>query len=704
MKPALKYTLYGAGGLLALTGTAIVYIAATFDPNALKPRIEQLVKDKKQRTLKLNGPISLSFFPSIGAQLSDVTLSEHGSDAPFASVGNARVALQFWPLLGKHVVVDAVELEGANATLVRDAQGRLNIADLLIPNDKDPSDPVDFDVSKVRISNVKLAFDDRQANRKVVLDQITLSADGLSRQGARNVDASLHAKLTAPAMDVKFSATAGEFEMTPDARQLRLSHVTVGLEGALSGEALNVKLDAPRLALKGDALDADPVELAASLEGTARKLAARIKLDGLNGNAQQLAAKSFGIHVTAHQGSQSTEITLASPLAIDMAQQAIALPRLAINGKTSGGSQDAAFDLAGHLGANLKSEAADAALQGKVDGTRFSLTAAWKGLAQPAIKLSLQAGELDLDRYFPALPADAKAGSSAPAKFDLSSLKPLNLNAGIHIDHLKKAPLDARDVNITLTAKDGVLNLPGATLKAFGGDIAVSGSATASANPHVNLKPRLANVDVHAVLKQLANFDRLEGRGNIDGDLSAQGSTIAGLKASANGRLAIRLADGALRGVNLGKLVREAKSAIGTLQGGQQAVANNDNEKTDFSELSATLLLNDGVARNTDLSLKSPLVRVGGEGSADLKTETLNYLVKASLVNTDEGQGGKDRAQLKGLTVPVRIKGPFTQPTYAIDLSAAVKENVGAKLEEKKQDLKTKAQDALKKTLGNLFK
>ena len=38
--------------------------------------------------------------------------------------------------------------------------------------------------------------------------------------------------------------------------------------------------------------------------------------------------------------------------------------------------------------------------------------------------------------------------------------------------------------------------------------------------------------------------------------------------------------------------------------------------------------------RNEDLSLRSPLLRVAGEGSANLNTEAIDYLVKASVVGT----------------------------------------------------------------------
>ena len=61
-------------------------IAATFNPNDYKQQIIDIVKAKKERTLKLDGDIALAFWPSIGANLGKVSLSEHKSDKEFAAL------------------------------------------------------------------------------------------------------------------------------------------------------------------------------------------------------------------------------------------------------------------------------------------------------------------------------------------------------------------------------------------------------------------------------------------------------------------------------------------------------------------------------------------------------------------------------------------------------------------------------------------
>ncbi|MDP1952152.1 MAG: AsmA family protein, partial [Betaproteobacteria bacterium] len=97
------------------------------------------------------------------------------------------------------------------------------------------------------------------------------------------------------------------------------------------------------------------------------------------------------------------------------------------------------------------------------------------------------------------------------------------------------------------------------------------------------------------------------------------------------------------------------------------------------------------------------LVRLGGEGDINIGTDSMDYLAKATLVATAAGQGGKDASELKGITVPVRISGPFTSLSYKLDFNAMISGAAQQKIDEKKEEIKTKAQDKLKDQLKGLF-
>jgi AsmA protein len=99
--------------------------------------------------------------------------------------------------------------------------------------------------------------------------------------------------------------------------------------------------------------------------------------------------------------------------------------------------------------------------------------------------------------------------------------------------------------------------------------------------------------------------------------------------------------------------------------------------------MTASFVIKNGVARNDDLDVKAPLVRLGGAGDIDIGNSQLNYIAKATVVRTSQGQGGADLDHLAGLSVPVKLTGPFDAPKYEIDYRALATDAAQAKAKEK---------------------
>jgi len=131
MKVWLKRILIGlvVAFLVALVGIAIFLL--TFDPNAYKHKLQEIVYSRYERTLTIGGDIELSLFPRIGLSVQKFSLSDRGNSDIFASVESARLAVAIWPLMFNRLVVDHVAVTGLKAWLVRDAEGDYNFRDLL---------------------------------------------------------------------------------------------------------------------------------------------------------------------------------------------------------------------------------------------------------------------------------------------------------------------------------------------------------------------------------------------------------------------------------------------------------------------------------------------------------------------------------------------------------------------------------------------
>jgi AsmA protein len=116
-------------------------------------------------------------------------------------------------------------------------------------------------------------------------------------------------------------------------------------------------------------------------------------------------------------------------------------------------------------------------------------------------------------------------------------------------------------------------------------------------------------------------------------------------------------------------------------------------EKTDFTEMTGTFKITNGVAHNDDLAAKSPFLRVGGRGDINLVARQLDYTVSATVTGTIKGQGGVGADALNGVTVPVKLKGPFDAPDWQIAWSQVA---VGAL----QNTVKSRLEDELKAKLG----
>jgi AsmA protein len=318
--------------------------------------------------------------------------------------------------------------------------------------------------------------------------------------------------------------------------------------------------------------------------------------------------------------------------------------------------------------------------------------------------------KLNLDRY---LGAPEKASPSAkqekpqPAAkqedtpVDLSALKGINAKGKLQVGALEVRGLKLADLNAQIQAANGRVAVAPHSAKGYDGTIA--GELTVDANKNqVVLKEKLTAVSIGPILRDFAQQDRLEGKGDVTLDVATAGATVNAMKRALGGNVRVQLRDGAIKGINLAESVRRARALFSGGGAAQGASAADKTQKTDFSELSASFAIKNGVAHNEDLDVKSPLLRVGGAGDIDIANSRLDYTAKASVVATTQGQGGEDLERLRGLTIPVRLTGTFDDLRYDVNYRAvagdAAKSRLGEKVKERLKD--EKLGDKLKGLLG----
>lgn len=693
MNRYLKYGLYTLAALFTLVAIAVGTVVATFNPNDYKPLIVKLVQEKKHRTLKLEGDIKLAFFPKLGADLGRATLSERNSDQVFASVKSARLYLALFPLLKKQLVVDQIRIDGAHAALIRFPDGSTNIDDLL--KKEEQNQQLKFDIDSVKISDSSLTLDDQQGKRKLAVSNLTLESGRIAEGVPTHL--ALDFRLKDDGTDLLVGLKSGLlFDLTH--RHYRLDGLTASVNGKSGEKTLDAKLEAPKIDVTPDKAQGEKVTLDAKLSQAGSNFHVQLSLPGIEGTAAALRIGEMKLDLDGKQGLNTIKGQLSSPVNGNLDSRRFEFPKLAAslvvgNPSFPGGKMDASLSGSGAL--DLVKQSAAFALNGRIDESNLQAKLDVAPLTPPAYNFDVSIDRLNLDRYMPPKTKEEK-GPEQP--LDLSALKSLNADGSLRIGTLQVANVKASNVRLEVKARDGQLRASPMSANLYQGTL--NGSLAVKAEGAVAAQQKLSGISIGPLLRDVANKDVLEGRGNLSLDVTASGSTASAMKRSLNGSAAVSLRDGAIKGINIAQTIRSAKAKLGVLKG-EQTVASNIQDKTDFTELSASFHIRNGVARNDDLSAKSPLLRLAGNGDIDIGGSSLDYLAKATVVGTLEGQGGQELSSLKGVTIPVRVRGPFDHLSYTLDFAGIAESALKTKVEEK---IKEKTGEDLKKSLQNLFK
>ncbi|MDX8399801.1 MAG: AsmA family protein [Gallionellaceae bacterium] len=753
MNKVLKYSLLTLAGACTLLLAGGAYVAATFNPNDYKSQLIQAVKDNKQRTLKLDGDIKLTLFPSVGADLGKVSLSEFKSDKEFAAIEGAHVSLALLPLFSGQAVVDKVVVKGLKATLVKFKNGKTNISDLLATDakqveDKDsakdePSNPIKFDIASVLVEKTELHYSDETSGALYDLNDIKLKTGRIANGIPSKLSFAAHIKANQPNLDIttKLKTTLTfdldkqlfvikGLDLQAKGAALDISNLDFAVSGGGSANLGSSEFSAEKLMISATGTKAKDtfdtkLELSAFDFSKGKVSGNQLNVNAkLNGESGDITAK---LALPKVEGGSEFFKTSPLTLDVDIKQQEMALA-VKISALVAGNIKGKQLNLADLIiavtatGDKLPNKSLSSELKGsvQVDGHRHSVSVNLAGgllqsqikakvglhsFSKPKIRFDIDVDKFDADLYMPKKPqgdAEAKSKKLASATteekpFDLSALQKLNMEGTLRIGTLKVANVTSTQLRIDVKARKGHVKLSPLSANFYQGTI--NGSVTINAArsvPSFVINEKLSGVNIAPLLKDAADFDMLEGKGKVTLNLATQGNTVSALKKALNGKMALNLANGAVKGINIAKKIREAGSMLGKKSQTQNP---SKDEKTDFSEMKASFKIKNGVAHNNDLSLKSPLLRISGNGDINLVNDSINYLAKAKLTTTLKGQGGN--ALVKGLTVPVRLSGPFTALKYQLDFGAMVGDAVKEKIKTK---VKTKLQDKLKEGLKGLFR
>jgi AsmA protein len=473
-------------------------------------------------------------------------------------------------------------------------------------------------------------------------------------------------------------AKGEKLDLDPAAKRFDLSGIELA---AKSKDGLDAKFAIPRLALAPDRAESKAISGTVKLARPGQTVDAKLALSALEAKGKTIQFSRFDVDLDAKTGKLAVQGKLGTPVTLNLEASQVSLPGIAGDVTLSGPDipgKTLRAAVKGGARADWAKQNANAELAAKVDESNIQAKLAVAHWTTPAINFDVVADRLNVDRYLPkegaakppaggGAPAPAGGGGGAEKPIDLGPLKTLNATGSVKIGALQVQNIKADNVNVGLKAAGGRLDVSPMTASLYQGTLAGSAAVNANNNSFA-VKQQLAGVSVGPLLRDAANKDILEGRGNVVLDVTTAGQTPTALKKGLNGTASLALRDGAIKGVDVAGLLRQAKAIFGSKTAVEQQAKGG--QRTDFTELTASFVIKNGVAHNDDLQAKSPLVRLAGAGIINIGEGTMDYTAKASLVGTSTGQGGKDAADVRGITAPVKISGPFDNLKYSVDVAA----------------------------------
>ncbi|EJO27993.1 AsmA family protein [Achromobacter marplatensis] len=810
MKTWFKRILIGLVVLVVVAVVGLAIFLLTFDPNAYKYKLEELVQERYHRTLTIDGEIELSLFPRIGLSVQGVSLSEPNSPDTFASIESTRLAVAVWPLLSNSFVVDHVAISGFKARVVRDKEGQFNFSNLVGGTPAittAPSNPAEalvgaaqtaaqaitsgtlppsrnnmqIDIAGLDLKDGEVQLQDAISGMAVAVTKINANTGRVTfnqpfdvrltarveggnprvdanltgqalltldpsakRYAAQKLDLRMDGKL--PGAEAKSLAMRGNLAFNGQKSALDVAGLEVVFQGDITdpaARATNVEASVamPKLAIdphksqlqieklavraKGNSTDG-PFELAVDApalnispaSATGEALTGRVRisgldasfgLNGISGNAAELDIKEAKLDSTSKNGERVVKLNFASPLTLNLLQRSGGLPGLRgdVNitdpGLPKGNLQ---IPVIGSLNVDLLKDQATSKINAVLEGGKFDLSADITKLSDtPLVNFALAVDTLDLDKLVPPVaaapakpPSEGKKDESKPAapaapaddSINLSALIGPSVNGTLKVGKLVVRGLKADDVAAAVKLDKGKLEISSLTAGLYGGKLAGALSVDAAQGNQLATKMSLAGISIEPLLMDLAKQNVLSGTGSLALDLKTAGANVYAMKSGLGGTLQLRLRDGAVKGINLTQTLRELKAAFKP-ESQDETVPADTSKQTEFSEMDADLAFTKGVAAVKRLNVVSTLLRVtqGDPASIDFVKDELNLVARVRVVNPAADPEGKELIDLKDVTIPVHVKGPFDKPSYTVMWKDAIGNILKRSLENKLREAVT---------------
>lgn len=765
MTKLLKTLMLAIGAVIVLSVVATIAISILVDAEKIKAEVKAVVKQQTGGDLDIAGAMSWSIYPEISLSLADVSYTNSGDSKPLARFDALQLSVELMPLFGGNVQVSGISFDGMTlnlevakdgtqnwvqnrpvATTAANSQPANTTPTSTAPANETGGRDLSVAIETISITNATVNYNDLAAGTTASLSNVSFNSSKANVAGdafpmalgfgleATNPNASVIVDMTANASvnaadktvqlenlifnkQVKLDAANGNMKI---AAKVAGNLMANGISEVVAITGLTVTAD-----VSGDATDGKTMPISFSGDITGDNKAGKFELTNYQLNALDLQI-SGSMKATEIGG----EISASGPIAISEFNVKKLLTAL---GQTPPATTNKSALTKVSLSANLNYQGTSAMLQQLSIGLDQSNIKGFAGLTnidQQFVVADLTIDTINIDDYMP--PTAAEPAAAAPAATDatpasapvaktttskataetplpLDDLKTINALVKLAINKLVINGLDASNFNLSTRANLGLIDLKNLSVDLYGGNIKTSGVLDARPIPAtLQTKANITGVQMKPILSAVSEVDWLNGKTNLDANITTKGNTVEAWQRSLNGTANFAMTNLLAEGFSIDKQLCQG---IALING--KSLSNQWSENTQLDNLNGKIRFVNGTMQNDSLTGGSSTIKMKGSGWLSPEQNKMNYKlgvqVAGDQISQDPACAVNER--YRDISWPLQCKGQLdAEPKDLCGIDESEMKDIVQDLasEELKRKANSKLDDYLKdknlEGVGDLLK